>query len=133
MIKNKKVWALALSLGFTVVTNLTVLANSLESRLSTVQDQAQSQKSKIAKAQQEVDSISEQLRNIQTELDAATNEYKAIKAKLGETEQKIEENEIILAKAQKSFDKACFPHTHRFQRRRQGVPAAGRRPIHRGI
>ena len=105
MMKNKKVWALALSLGFTVVTNLTVLANSLESRLSTVQDQAQSQKSKIAKAQQEVDSISEQLRNIQMELDAATNEYKAIKVKLGETEQKIEENEIILAKAQKSFDK----------------------------
>ena len=90
MIKNKKVWALALSLGFTVVTNLTVLANSLESRLSTVQDQAQSQKSKIAKAQQEVDSISEQLRNIQMELDAATNEYKAINVKLGETEQKIE-------------------------------------------
>lgn len=105
MINNKRFWCMAIALSFTIGTTVNVLANSLESRLSTVQDQAQSQKNKAAKAQQEVDSISEQLRSIQVDLDSANKEYKDIRVKLGETEQKIEDNEIILAKAQKSFDK----------------------------
>lgn len=82
-----------------------VWANHLNDQLNSVNRQMREQQTKAARAQQKVDSVSGRLKKIQDDLDTAAADYQAIQSRLAYTEQQIELNGKILAKAEENLNK----------------------------
>ncbi|SEJ87338.1 Peptidase family M23 [Propionispira arboris] len=83
----------------------TVLAESLQDKLDTLQKQATDQKNKADSAGAEVNTISGQMRSLQADVDAAAAEYKEVKKKLNDTEAKMDQNKILLEKTEVDLKK----------------------------
>lgn len=103
MFGSKRFMALGLVLLLVVTAVGGVWANELDQQLNDVQQQIEVQQNKVNKAQRQVDSVADQLRVVQTELDVANGEYNDVRSKLAYTEQQIELNTSILAKAEKDL------------------------------
>lgn len=83
-----------------------VMAEEMEEqqqKLESVQQQMKVYQNKTAESQQKVDSFAERLRGIQTELDEAMTSYNKLRSRQQQTEQQIEQNEVILGKAEKNL------------------------------
>ena len=83
-----------------------VMAEELEEqqqKLESVQQQMKVYQNKTAESQQKVDNFAEKLRGIQTELDDAMTNYNKLRSRQQQTEQQIEQNEVILGKAEKNL------------------------------
>ena len=78
--RKYKLLSVAMSLLFTVSVVGTAMADDLEDKLNSIQEQAAQQQQITNEAAARVDSISEQLRVIQDELNNATKEYNDVKS-----------------------------------------------------
>jgi len=101
MFRSRQYLAGGLVLLLLLVMALPVLANELGEQQQQVEQQMLTQQGKTAAAQQKVDSMTDQIYKVDVELDSARGEYNAVLAKLGATEQQIQVNTLILAKAEK--------------------------------
>jgi murein DD-endopeptidase MepM/ murein hydrolase activator NlpD len=99
----KRYWVVATALLVLSSFSITVFASSLDGKLNDIQNQMSDQKSKAMQAQQQVESVSDQLRLIQQDLQTVTDEYKAIQKQSSDTEEKIDKNKDVLAKAEKEL------------------------------
>lgn len=83
-----------------------VMAGEMEEqqqKLESIQQQMKVYQNKTAESQQKVDNFAEKLRGIQTELDTAVTNYNKLRSQQQQTEQQIEQNEVILDKAEKNL------------------------------
>jgi murein DD-endopeptidase MepM/ murein hydrolase activator NlpD len=106
MVQAKRYTALYLIILLMLAMVVPVFADEIEEhqrQLLDIQERAQQQQQKAAQAQQQVNSVAEQLRIIQVDLDGALGEYNAIQSKRKATEQQIQLNTEILAKAEKTL------------------------------
>lgn len=103
MLRRKKYTALTLVLLLVCLMVLPVWAEELEEQHQQLQQQMRTQQKIADQAQQKVDSVSEQLHAVQVDLDVAEGDYKNIQSQLKATEQQIEVNTEILAKAEKDL------------------------------
>jgi murein DD-endopeptidase MepM/ murein hydrolase activator NlpD len=103
MFSSKRYLALSLALIMMIVAVGPALANELAEQQQQVQQQMQMQQEKSAQAKRKVESVSDQLHKVQVELDTAQGDYLSVQKKLSETEEKIEVNSVVLAKAEKSL------------------------------
>ncbi|MEG6584956.1 murein hydrolase activator EnvC family protein [Dendrosporobacter sp. 1207_IL3150] len=100
MHRVKRIAAIVMTVIMLAAAAGTVMANNLNDQLESVQKRMQDQQSRASQAQKQVNSVSGQLKKIQGDLDGATAEYSTIQSKLTYTEEKIEQNTEILAKAE---------------------------------
>ncbi|AIF53614.1 murein hydrolase activator EnvC [Pelosinus sp. UFO1] len=103
MFSSKRYLALGLALVMMIIAVGPALANELAEQQQQVQQQMQVQQEKSAQAKRKVESVSDQLQKVQMELDNAQGDYLSVQKKLSETEEKIEVNSVVLAKAEKSL------------------------------
>lgn len=103
MLSSKRYLALGLALVMMIIAVGPALANELAEQRQQVQQQMQEQQEKSAQAKRKVESVSDQLHKVQMELDNAQGDYLSVQKKLSETEEKIEVNSAVLAKAEKSL------------------------------
>ncbi|GMB01730.1 peptidoglycan DD-metalloendopeptidase family protein [Pelosinus sp. IPA-1] len=103
MFSSKRYLALGLALVMMIIAVGPALANELAEQQQQVQQQMQEQQEKSAQAKRKVESVSDQLHKVQMELDNAQGDYLSVQKKLSETEEKIEVNSAVLAKAEKSL------------------------------
>ena len=80
-----------------------VLADELDDKLESLQNQAAEQQKKTDEAQLKINTISDQLRAIQIEVDAATSAYKEVKGNLDDVETRIRDNQQTLDKTEKEL------------------------------
>nr|WP_092074358.1 M23 family metallopeptidase [Dendrosporobacter quercicolus]NSL49262.1 peptidoglycan DD-metalloendopeptidase family protein [Dendrosporobacter quercicolus DSM 1736]SDM89902.1 Septal ring factor EnvC, activator of murein hydrolases AmiA and AmiB [Dendrosporobacter quercicolus] len=102
---DKKRWTALLTAMLVLFSAAGVVwANHLNDQLDSVNRQMREQQTKAARAQQKVDSVSGRLKKIQDDLDTAVADYQAIQSRLAYTEQQIELNGQILAKAEENLN-----------------------------
>lgn len=101
--RKYKLLSVAMSLLFTVSVAGTAMADDLEDKLNSIQEQAAQQQQITNEAAARVDSISEQLRVIQDELNNATKEYNDVKSKLDAVKSSINDNTWLLTEKEKEI------------------------------
>jgi murein DD-endopeptidase MepM/ murein hydrolase activator NlpD len=74
-----------------------------QQKLNTIRHQMQEQKSRVRAAQSTINNVAEQLRVIQVDLDSAQDDYNAIQAKREDLEAQIDQDNVVLAAAEKAL------------------------------